>query len=63
MAALFYHLLKSIIGKVCYKLTCGMRKRYFVLLFLSVVAVSLLQLGDGGQRIFYLNNPGDYEQA
>lgn len=25
--------------------------------------VFLLQLGDGGQRIFYLNNPGDYEQA
>lgn len=33
-----------------------------LLLFLSV-SVSLLQLGDGGQRIFYLNNPGDYEQA
>lgn len=23
----------------------------------------VLQLGDGGQRIFYLNNPGDHEQA
>lgn len=45
-----------------------MRKRHLLivdaslLLFLSVV-VFLLQLGDGGQRIFYLNNPGDYEQA
>lgn len=30
--------------------------------FLSVV-VFPLQLGDGGQCIFYLNYPGDYEQA
>lgn len=39
---------------------CGMRKHA---LFVFLSGVFLLQLGDGGQRIFYLNNPGDYEQA
>lgn len=27
------------------------------------VGVCRSQLGHGGQRVFYLNHPGDYEQA
>ncbi len=32
-------------------------------IMMKLVSVSRPQLGDGGQRLFYLNHPGDYEQA
>lgn len=36
---------------------------YFVCMLIWLYFFQPLQLGDGGQRVFYLNNPGDYEQA